>query len=196
MTIINGAAELLLDTPELPERARSQVERIARACERMTQMLEVLLLLARESGASQPVKQESCRVQDVVTEVLEQHRFLVQDKPVVLRAEIVRDFEIPVSRPILGIVVSNLVRNAVNHTERGEVKVTVNAGTIEISDSGAGISSADIDNIFDRHYRGHNVKTAGSGLGLAIVKRIFDRQRWRIEVESELGHGTRVTLRF
>ncbi|TPW14968.1 MAG: periplasmic sensor signal transduction histidine kinase, partial [Halothiobacillaceae bacterium] len=76
LAVIKGASELLLETPDLPERAMKQVERIARAAERMSHMLEILLLLAREAPNTIRLNQECCLAQEVVLEVAEQHRFL------------------------------------------------------------------------------------------------------------------------
>lgn len=196
LTIINGAAELLQDNPELSARARSQVERILRASDRMSQMLEVLLLLAREHPSSRHPNQESCQAQEVALEVVEQHRFLVQDKPVKLRTEIISNFSLPVSKTMLSIVLGNLVRNAINYTERGEVTIRVQNKTIEIIDTGAGISADDLQHIFERRYRGRSAQTSGSGLGLSIVKRICDRHHWTMDIKSELGHGTAIYLHF
>ena len=194
LAVINGAAELLLENPDLSERALGQVERIARAGERMQSMLEILLLLAREVPAGQHTHPEVCVVQDVVQEVLEQQRFLCLDKPLTLRSEVISGFELNASKTVLTIVLSNLIRNAVNFTERGEVTVKVTHHAIEVSDTGIGIEQAALQHIFERHYR--NPQSKGNGIGLSIVKRICDRHGWQIDVTSKPGSGTRVTLRF
>ncbi len=196
LTVINGACELLLENPELPERARRQIERIARAGERMSQMLESLLLLARETPTGPLGSTELCRVEDVVQEVVEQHRFMIGDKALTLRCDIVTGFTLNTSRTALAIVFSNLLRNAINYTEVGEVVVRVSERRVEISDSGSGIGAEALAHIFDRHYRGPNARQGGSGIGLSIVKRICDRQHWRIHIASEPNRGTTVKLEF
>lgn len=196
LTVINGASELLLENPDLPDRARRQIERIARAGERMSQMLESLLLLARETPAGEAAEKEPYQVEDVAMEVLEHHRFMVRDKPVTLRCDMASGFQLSASRTALAIVLSNLLRNAINHTEAGEVLMRVADRRVEISDSGAGIPADELKHIFDRHYRGRNARQAGSGIGLSIVKRICDRQHWHIDIHSEVGKGTTVTLTF
>jgi signal transduction histidine kinase len=196
LTVINGASELLLENRELPERARRQLERIARAGERMSQMLESLLLLARETPTGQDDRQPPYPVEEVVMEVVEQHRFMTREKAVTLRCDIVAGFILQSSRTALAIVLSNVVRNAINYTEQGEVVVRVTEGCIEISDSGVGIPANELEHIFDRHYRGSNARQGGSGIGLSIVKRICDRQHWQIDIASEPGHGTHVRLQF
>lgn len=194
LTIISGAAELLQENPELSERALKQVQRISRASERMSQMLEILLMLARETSSTQAQSDEQCQVHEVAREVVEQHRFLLQNSDVQLCVEVIEDFELSASRTVLSIIISNLLRNAISHTEQGRISVTISQRRIEIIDSGCGIAPEALNHLFDRHYRGAN--SSGSGIGLSIVKRICDRMGWQIEIESELGRGTRVSIDF
>jgi len=197
LAVINGAAELLMENPNLPDQAKRQIERIERSGERMTKMLEVLLLLARETPSSQGINLEVCNIGNLVNECIEQHRFMMHDKlATTLRAEINVSFQEAISKTAFSIILSNLLRNAINYTEQGEVVVTVENKFIQIRDTGSGISKADLKHIFDRHYRGSNAKNSGSGIGLSIVKRICDRQNIRLDIHSELGLGTIVNLRF
>jgi len=195
LAVINSAAELLLENPQLSERVHSQIERIARAGNRMTQMVEVLLLLAREPSPSEgDDEKEHCNLKDACMEVSEQHRFLTHGKKLTLRCDIIHDFEIQAPRAVVAIVLGNLVRNALTYTHEGEVVLTVDNGQVEVKDSGPGIPPEQLDQIFQRHYRG--IQSGGSGIGLAIVKRICERQRWQIEIESEVDQGTIVRLGF
>ncbi len=64
---------------------------------------------------------------------------------------------------------------------------------IQITDTGAGINSADLNKVFDPFF---TTKTAGTGLGLAVVQRIINTHYGRITIQSEPGHGTVVTLQL
>lgn len=195
LTVVNSAAELLLDNPGLSKQARRQVERIARAGNRMTQMVEVLLLLAREPQPNNETEtSEHCSLKEVSLEVSEQHHFLIQDKAITLRCEIIHDFKVEAPKAVIAIVLGNLVRNALIYTDEGEVVITVDNGWITVSDSGHGIPPAQLAQIFQRHYRGPT--SGGNGIGLAIVKRICERQQWQIGIESEVDLGTTVRIEF
>ncbi len=195
LAVINSAAELLLENPQLSERVHGQIERIARAGNRMSQMVEVLLLLAREPVPSDSSDEhEHCNLKEASLEVSEQHRFLTHGKALTLRCDIINDFEIEAPKAVVAIVLGNLVRNALTYTDEGEVVISVDNGQLEIKDSGPGIPAEQLEQIFTRHYRGP--KSGGSGIGLAIVKRICERQRWQIDIESKVGVGTTVRLRF
>jgi two-component system NtrC family sensor kinase len=97
----------------------------------------------------------------------------------------------------LARMITNLVTNGLRYTSKGEVCVrTIMDGDhvyIEVMDTGIGIEKEDLSHIFERFYRGSNVrqsKISGTGLGLAIVKEIADLHRGTIEVKSELNKGS------
>jgi signal transduction histidine kinase len=99
-------------------------------------------------------------------------------------------------------VLHNLLENAVAHTGRGG-KITISAATrggwveVGVRDTGEGIPAQDLPNIFERFYRVDKSRaraTGGSGLGLTIAKRLVEAHGGRIEVESELGKGSRFTF--
>lgn len=100
-------------------------------------------------------------------------------------------------------VFKNLLENSIKYNkEKGEVHVAFNShsdGTVEISvqDTGIGIPPEDIDRVFERFYRVDKSRTkqeSGTGLGLAIVKHIVQNNGGTIELTSELGKGTRLSI--
>jgi signal transduction histidine kinase len=104
--------------------------------------------------------------------------------------------EISCVRPDIGLLLDNLIENALRHTPDGS-KVTLAARSrdhrliLEVSDEGDGISEEALPYVFDRFYRARSADgTRGSGLGLAIVKAIAEAHRGTVGVDSELGVGT------
>lgn len=89
-----------------------------------------------------------------------------------------------------------------NYTPHGgtiqvETKVEAKEFIIGVSDTGIGVAESDIPHIFNRFYRADKARTsgeAGTGLGLAITRRIVEIHDGRIEVESEVGHGSTFTI--
>ena len=106
----------------------------------------------------------------------------------------------------LNQIVTNLVSNAITHTESGEVNVDVLLNNLDqkeatilitIEDSGAGIEEAKLEEMFKKFSRkGADIFEgyAGTGLGLAITKRLVDLQNGKIEVDSKAGVGTKFTI--
>ena len=100
-------------------------------------------------------------------------------------------------------VVTNLVANAINYTDAGGIVVRCMADetniVITVDDTGKGIDPADLPYVFQRFYRGKQQRQStvpGSGLGLAIAKEIVSAHDGTIEVESALGKGTKIVVRF
>jgi signal transduction histidine kinase len=96
---------------------------------------------------------------------------------------------------IVESVIGNLLRNAVAYTESGEVRVLVDASSLVIEDTGPGMSSEDIGQLFKPFIRKQRQR-GGYGVGLTIVKRLTERFGWPLSVDSQLGRGTRVEIRF
>jgi signal transduction histidine kinase len=99
--------------------------------------------------------------------------------------------------------VSNLVSNAIAHTPPGGTVALAATNEdvairIEVSDTGVGIPAEAIPRVFDRFFRVDPSRakiSGGTGLGLAIVQSILALHGGSAEIASQLGHGTRVTLR-
>ena len=94
-------------------------------------------------------------------------------------------------------VVNNLIGNAINYTNQGFIRIRAfqldRWVCFEVKDSGIGIAEEDLPHIFERFYRGQQVrqtKKHGTGLGLAIVNEIVDVHGGRIEVESQENQGS------
>ncbi|MEJ2508598.1 MAG: HAMP domain-containing sensor histidine kinase [Gammaproteobacteria bacterium] len=193
LTVINGATEVLLASPGLEGAARERVGRIARAAREMSELTAALLTLAREergpAGAA-----TSCSVGNVLRDVIENHAYLLKDKPVEVDIEREGNLQLPVERAVLAIVVGNLIRNAFAYTERGRITARVTRHGIEVEDTGSGMSPQDLDRAFERFATGPH--SGGSGIGLSLVKRICDRYGWEIAIESQPGTGTRTSLRL
>lgn len=98
--------------------------------------------------------------------------------------------------------ISNIVKNAFDHTKKGndihiEWKRLVSVIQVIIKDNGSGIHPEDLHHIFKRFYRSRFSKdTQGIGLGLPLAKAIVEAHRGTIEVDSELGIGTTFTINF
>jgi len=95
-------------------------------------------------------------------------------------------------------VLGNLIRNAVNYTQNGEVSVTVEADKVTVKDTGVGMSGAELGNAFEPFYRADESRglIKGHGLGLSIVKRLVHQFGWSISVYSRPGEGTSISVAF
>ena len=101
----------------------------------------------------------------------------------------------------VAIALDNLLANAIAYTERGWVTVRLTASetavSVAVSDTGAGIPPEHLSRIFERFYRVDPARTrasGGTGLGLSLVRNAVERSGGSVEVTSEVGIGTTVTV--
>jgi signal transduction histidine kinase len=195
LTTIKTSCELLEQDATINPKSRERLHRIGRATDQMIGLVGALLLLAREESA---IETGTIRLGAVVQDVLEPFVAALADKGINLQFEIDACLQVVANLSALEIVLSNLIDNAVRHTERGYLRVTWENGWLLIEDSGCGIPSNALPHVFDRFYRvdTNPLPSEGFGIGLAVVKKICDRYQWLIEIKSETDIGTRVLLRL
>lgn len=191
IAVISTAAERLLGDSKLPDTLRPAVERMQRAAGQMQATSQALLFLARENESTSEMAQASLR--SVIEEAVESHRYLLQPKKLELKLSL-DGGEQPVPQALAGIVIANLLHNAISHTLQGHVELRLEGNILSVSDTGPGIAAQDLPHLFERQFRGGHSR--GQGLGLYIAKRICDRLGWQIRVDSQPGQGSCFTLVF
>lgn len=192
LTAIHTSCEILLGDSALPEKARTRVQMVSEAAQRMTEQLQTLLLIAREQGLDvrEPIVLAEC-----VNDAAEPFRAEMDRKGIALDMDIDRTSVIHANRQVLMTVLANLIRNAVAHTERGFIRIGYLARRLTVTDTGCGIAPEHLPRLFERYYRAEP-RGSGLGLGLAIVKRICDHCGWELEVVSEPGRGSSFAILF
>ncbi len=193
LAVIQGATEVLLADDGLPGKLRERIARVDRAAHDMAELTAALLLMARENRAYTAPAEPSA-VSDILQDAVEKHRYLLRDKPVHVELELHARPRLPVERTLLYIVLGNLIRNAFSYTEKGEIRITLDADRATVTDTGTGIRADELNRVFQRHYKGPT--SQGAGIGLSLVKRICDRYGWRIAIDSREGVGTVAQLIF
>jgi two-component system OmpR family sensor kinase len=198
ITTIRGYAELYraggLKGPGELDLAMQRTEQEA---VRMGELVNDMLQLARfdQQRAFQPTTFDLGDLVEHVVGDLEangdRHRVLVEQTG---------DLTVDGDRDLLQQVVSNLVNNALTYTA-GDSTVHVSRDgdtiTLVVADDGAGMGPGDVERAFERFWRGDSSRgrqTGGSGLGLAIVKEAVDAHHGKVELASEPGVGTTVTV--
>lgn len=191
LTVIKVAADVLEEETLSAFGARS-VARIKRASRDMEALIQAFLILAREGDTGLP--NERFVVNDIVAEEVERAQDLVAGKAVRVRMDEAARIELDAPPRVFAVLISNLLRNACQYTEQGEVVVTVADGLVRVDDSGRGMAPEDVANAFEPFYRGKGAGKGGHGVGLTIVRRLTDRFGWPVTLESTLGVGTRATI--
>lgn len=192
LAVIRGATELLLAQPGLDEKVQQRLFRIQRAEQQCTDLIGSLLLLSRNERG-----QGNTLVARVTEQLLDAHRAQLGSKPLTLRMEGESGLTVDAPESAVSVALGNLIGNAVKYTLEGDVVVRLLADSVEVIDSGPGLSPEDAARLFERGYRGtHAGHSQGGGIGLSIVSRLCELYGWQVGVRPGATRGVIATLKF
>jgi two-component system OmpR family sensor kinase len=201
--VILSEAQSALKRERTAAEYREGFDVCQRAAQQMRQLIESLLILARQDAGEAAPKREPCRLDATVDDVVAMLQPLAKQKGVTLHAELT-PVQIACDAQQFRQVVINLVSNAIEYNRpAGEVRVSLAAelgeASVTVADTGAGISPEDLPHIFERFYRADKSRSMSeghTGLGLAICDAIVKAHGGKIEVTSEVGKGSRFVVRL
>ena len=206
LTSIKGFIELLgtTDDENLTERQREFVRIALQSTDRLVELVNDLLDVARIEAGQFEIHPRSIDLRDTIEEVAALMAPRVRSKRQRLEVQILDPRPPALADPArVRQIVTNLVTNAHLYTpEEGTVTLRLQGDgqttTISVSDTGPGIAPGEVRRLFDRFYRGASDgrKSPGTGLGLSIVKSLVDLHGGAIDVHSTVGQGTTFTVRL
>ena len=190
LMVLASSCELLLENPGIDQRGRAQVERIARACAEMRELVQTFLMLARaqHEDASMAPQQTLSQVADGL---LSQWREPIEIKGLTLNFESGNPPDTRYNATLLHAVMGNLLRNALHYTEHGYIRLTLTDTGFVVEDSGVGIPEEKREAMFEPFVRGNEKRGEGLGLGLSLVQRICENQGWSVSLTNMEPNGCR-----
>ena len=193
--IIGGFSHRLLKKAATDDPARNWALAIAEAAKRLEQMVERFEVLAQDKKSF--FSQED--LSKIVRGILEMLHEVFERR----RIHLVTGFHpypvyCQVNKHLLKVAIAHLVRNALEATAaQGEIHVTTTMdqshATLILQDTGRGMSPEVLAKIFEPYF---TTKVGGTGLGMVFVRQIIDEHRGTINLESEVGQGTTVTIKL
>ena len=176
---------------------------IEQSGERLLHLLNNIIDISRIEANDFEVKLESCNIPHIITQVSELYNFKANEKGLRLNIQTLDTPPALADERISAKVLTDLIDNAIKYTERGFVNI--NSGFdidskrvfIRIKDTGIGIDSAYLPNIFEAFRQeslGYSRAYQGAGLGLPLAHRLIQLMKGEIIVESIKGIGTTVTI--
>jgi two-component system phosphate regulon sensor histidine kinase PhoR len=182
----------------IPAEYVPQIEAIARNSRRLRDTFEGLMHLARVEARAGALVQEPLRLEPLLADAVVDAVDEAGRKGIDIELDCPEDAAASTNAEALGIIVGNLVQNAVKYTLPGgrvwvHVRLVADEVVIEVGDTGIGIDPAHHERIFERFFRvdeGRAREVGGTGLGLAMVKHLALATGARVDVRSTVGQGS------
>ncbi|WDS35065.1 HAMP domain-containing sensor histidine kinase [Pseudoxanthomonas sp.] len=195
VAVIAGANELALEQPGLPAAARQPLLRVRRTARNVEQLISLLLVLAKDPSRLAR-SADVVSLEDLLPEVVNDHRHLTEGRDLELVLAPLPECVIRAPLAIVQAAIGNLLRNAVENSDRGRIEVGLEPdATVVIRDPGHGMSPEEISAVYGRLARGGGSRDGG-GIGLDLIARLCEHLGWQLRIESDPGRGTVARLSF
>ena len=202
VAVVRSTIQLLAMKTRSAQEYRNGLDRILEDNQRVEELVSRMLMLARFE--ERPAGDSKAHLGNETAIAVRNLGSYAEWRGVALKFAEDSDVKVQMDPDAIQTLVSNLVMNAVQHSSRGsEVRVSVRSNgsgpgkaTLEVQDSGTGISAGNLSHVFERFFRedpSRSRETGGAGLGLSICKSIVENAGGSIQIRSEQGMGTTVT---
>lgn len=203
LTSISGFAEIIQDGFVKPEDIKVFAGRIYKEAQRLIQLVEDVIKISQLDEGEVPYQWQKEDLYNISKSVLDNLREVANRRNIQLYIEGERTI-LRTVRPIFEEALYNLCENAIKYNkENGNVSIVLtenkNEVRITVKDTGIGIPAEDQSRVFERFYRvdkSHSKEIGGTGLGLSIVKHGVTFLGGSLELISEEGEGTEISMVF
>ena len=214
LTVVRSRAEVALQRERGNAEYVSALRGIERETERISRIVEDLLMLARADTGERPIARDRVFLDDVTLDAAEAARVMADRRSVRLEVDSFEEGAVIGDAALLRQLVMILLDNAIKFTDaNGSVRIGVLAAgggpRLVVADTGKGIPADQLPHVFERFYRGDPSRarttegatgpsgvSEGAGLGLSIAQWIVEEHGASMRIESRPGQGTRVTVQF
>ncbi len=162
------------------------------------QYQDMMLQYLRLEGGGNDYVLADYSVKDMVNQAVKYFARIFISKGISVKIQVDESRKVVTDEKWMVFVLKQLISNALKYTSKGEICISFDNDELLIKDSGIGIAKEDLPRIFDRGYTGYNGRKdkKATGLGLYLTKQILDRLNHKIEIDSQIGVGTRVFIKF
>ncbi|GGA34266.1 ATP-binding response regulator [Paenibacillus physcomitrellae] len=201
LAAIRGFSQYLYEGENKDKDLQKIYAHLVNESDRLTLLINELLLLARfDKAGSDEMGKEKTDLSGLTESVAAEMRSKAEDKGILLDIKPGKPLFAFVNPTLMSHAVANIIDNAIKYSHAGkrvriETFIRQETGVIQIRDEGVGIREEEIARVQERFYRAENAHVAkGSGLGLSICKEIVEKFDGKLEMESEVGVGTTVSI--
>lgn len=199
MTRLRSVAEYGLHE-NTPEKLSEALADCLEESEKVLSMLSIMMSVAEAESGTMRLEMEEMELQMTIADVINLYEYVADEKDIELRMSVPKDIMIRADRTRIRQVWANLVDNAIKYGKSGGyVKISARMDqddiTVFFEDDGMGISANELPRVWERLFRGDRSRSQqGLGLGLNYVRAVVEAHGGKIEVDSELGKGSRFTI--
>ena len=193
---IRGIAEIALQTSQGPTLEREALSNCIEESDHLLRLLDTLMDISEAQAGTLSLKPELLNIASLLESAVDLYRHVAEEKAIGVSIEASPGLWLIGDRSRLRQVMANLLDNAIKFTPSGgqiDLKATrLNSDVvISVSDSGIGISSEELERIWDRLYRGNRGRSfPGMGLGLSLVLAIVEAHGGEVEASSSQDGGS------
>lgn len=192
---IQAAADNLLISSNKQERIEELSQRIQKRCAQMRALVDALLSLARDPHSLENDFQ-NLRLSEVVQDQVDAANPHVDSRGVNIRVIENGNPQIFSSSAILSVVIGNILRNAIIHSNSKDIHIQLTSRGLSIKDFGRGVSEDLKEKVFERYSSAGADPARDFGIGLDLVQRLCSHFHWLLSLESVPGHGTTISIDF
>jgi heavy metal sensor kinase len=198
LTALRAVGELAIRGDQSPAALRETILSMLEEAQRLDELIESLLTLARLESGQSSLRREALDVGDLIGEISENLSLLAAERDQTIAASTASGISVTADRVLLRQALLNIVHNAIRNAPDG-TSITIRSARadggviIEVTDQGPGIAPEHQGRIFERFFRideGRSRSAGGYGLGLSIARQSVERQGGCIVVESLVGVGS------
>lgn len=211
LTIIMGASEVLTSQLQNDSHLSEFANRISNTAKETSEIITALLLLSR---APEKLDTPQTSINSIAVSEVERLTYLLRHKAVTCKVSAEKEFAAYVRPELLKMALGNLIKNAFQYTDEGEVIISIDAEKITVTDTGLGIPEALMPLLYERFERleqsnkstnlptdvsqEHTAgcKVEGTGLGLSIVQRIMAHMDWQLTHQANASGGSTFIIHY
>lgn len=193
ISVIMSTAEVALDPLISAHSSETHLRRILATTHEMQNLVTVLLALARDPARLQSMM-ESVDLTELVPSIIQDHQLLAGSKELTFDIITMPPCSIHAPRQIVSAAIGNLVRNAIENSEHGKIRVITTDSGVTVQDSGHGVSESERSRIYTQLARTGSTTTGG--IGLELITRACVHLGWRLDISNLQSGGTKATLTF
>jgi len=195
IAVINGYSQTLMDDADINPNIRQKfLTKIYKNGTKLSELIDTLRLSSKLDSGQQELQFKQINLNNLVKETVESISLNYPKRDVVIETK--GEVVIKGDSSLLGIVITNLVENAFKYSE-DEVHISFDLKSLNIIDTGIGISKKNLENITNKFYRvNENSWNNSLGLGLFIVNNILNLHHFSLKIESKEKDGSTFSVRF